>query len=120
MNLLETYQRKNRVILVFAPSPENEHYQQQLEHLSNEQEILERDLVLFHIFEEQDSLAGENRLSEKDSEELRQQLNVDKTNFAVVLFGKDGTEKQRWTEPVKSSELFALIDAMPMRKQEMR
>jgi adenine C2-methylase RlmN of 23S rRNA A2503 and tRNA A37 len=120
MNFLGTYQWKNRLVLVFAPSPEDEQYQEQLEHLGNEQEIFERDLILFHIFGEQGGFAGENRLSEKDSEELRQQFNIDKTSFAVVLIGKDGTEKRRWQEPVENSELFALIDAMPMRQQEMR
>lgn len=120
INLLETYQWKNRVVLVFAPSPEDVDYQQQLEHLSNEQELLERDLIIFHIFGKQDGLADGNRLSEKDSEALRQIFSIDTTSFAVVLIGKDGTEKHRWQKPVASSELFALIDAMPMRREEMR
>jgi hypothetical protein len=120
VNLLQNFKWKNRIMLVFTPSPEDEQYQEQLEHLGNEQEILERDLVLFHIFGEQGGFASETRLGEKDSEALRQQFHVDKTSFTVVLLGKDGTEKQRWAEPVESSELFALIDAMPMRQEEMR
>jgi hypothetical protein len=120
MNDLKSYQWKNRLLLIFAPSPESEEYQVQLEHLSNEQELLERDFVLFHIFGQQGGFAGENRLSEKDGVDLRETFEVDKAEFAVVLLGKDGTEKQRWQKPVESSELFSLVDAMPMRREEMR
>lgn len=120
MNLLESYQWKNRVVLVFAPSPEDEQYQEQLEYLSNENEILERDLILFHVFGAQGGFAGETRLSDEESTELRKTFNVGKSDFAVVLVGKDGTEKRRWQKPVESSELFALIDEMPMRQAEMR
>jgi hypothetical protein len=120
MNLLENYHWKNRVMLFFAPSPEDEQYQEQLEYLSNDQDLQERDLVVFHIFAEQGGFAGEQRLSEEESEAVRQPFAIDKQRFAVVLIGKDGTEKQRWQKPVESSEVFALIDAMPMRRQEMR
>jgi hypothetical protein len=119
MNDLKNYQWKNRLLLVFVPSPEDERYQQQLEHLGNEQELQERDLVLFHIFE-QGGFAGENRLSKEDSKALRQQFAVEKQSFAVVLLGKDGTEKQRWQDTVEASKVFALIDAMPMRQAETR
>ena len=40
--------------------------------------------------------------------------------FEAVLVGKDGTVKGRWNRPVTLPELFSLIDAMPMRRQEMR
>jgi Domain of unknown function (DUF4174) len=120
MSLLENYQWRNRLILVFAPAPEDELYQQQLEHLSNENELLERDLIVSHIFADQGGFTGKRRLSEEESETLREMFKVDKKTFAVVLIGKDGTEKQCWQEPVKSAELYSLIDAMPMRQEEMR
>ncbi|MEM7620524.1 MAG: DUF4174 domain-containing protein [Pseudomonadota bacterium] len=37
-----------------------------------------------------------------------------------MLLGKDGGEKLRKARRVTADELFALIDAMPMRQQEMR
>lgn len=40
--------------------------------------------------------------------------------FAVALIGLDGGEKQRWTEPVPAATLFAAVDAMPMRRRELR
>jgi hypothetical protein len=38
--------------------------------------------------------------------------------FLILLVGKDGTEKFRSKELTPAQELFALVDAMPMRKQE--
>lgn len=42
------------------------------------------------------------------------------TPFTFLLVGKDGSEKFRATEMVTRQKLFATIDAMPMRKQEMK
>ena len=39
--------------------------------------------------------------------------------FQAVLIGKDGGEKNRWTEPVNPQTIFAEIDRMPMRRSEM-
>lgn len=41
-------------------------------------------------------------------------------NFLAALIGKDGDVKGRWSKPVKTKKLFELIDAMPMRVEEMR
>jgi hypothetical protein len=45
---------------------------------------------------------------------------LDTAQFTVVLIGKDGSEKFRSHEPVGPAQLFALIDAMPMRQAELR
>jgi hypothetical protein len=63
---LKQYQWKNRLLLVFAPSPEDTQYQEQLELLNNDDELAERDLIMFHMFEADSGFAGETRLSEKD------------------------------------------------------
>ena len=51
---------------------------------------------------------------------LRGTLGVAEHGFAVVLVGKDGGVKKTWREPVGSEAIFAIIDAMPMRREEMR
>jgi hypothetical protein len=40
--------------------------------------------------------------------------------FSVVLIGKDGGEKLRRSTPLAPEELFAIVDAMPMRQAEVR
>lgn len=37
-----------------------------------------------------------------------------------VLIGKDGTQKRRWDLFPSNSDLYTIIDAMPMRRFEMR
>ncbi|NJL13025.1 MAG: DUF4174 domain-containing protein [Microscillaceae bacterium] len=39
--------------------------------------------------------------------------------FTLLLIGKDGGEKLRSPEALPPSQLFALIDAMPMRRREI-
>ncbi len=40
--------------------------------------------------------------------------------FTFLLVGKDGTEKLRSHILVTNEQLFAIIDAMPMRQREMK
>jgi uncharacterized protein DUF4174 len=40
--------------------------------------------------------------------------------FTVELLGKDGGVKARWSDVVGREELWARIDAMPMRRRELR
>ena len=41
-------------------------------------------------------------------------------HFEIVLIGKDGGEKFSSPEPITPDRLFEIIDAMPMRRDEMR
>ena len=51
---------------------------------------------------------------------LERMFKVKPGYFTVLLIGKDGGEKHRANQPVPAAEFFAMIDAMPMRQQEMR
>jgi hypothetical protein len=42
------------------------------------------------------------------------------TAFTVILVGKDGGEKLRLDSVLTTAKLFSTIDAMPMRKSEMK
>jgi hypothetical protein len=51
---------------------------------------------------------------------LREALGIAGRGFAAVLVGKDGGAKLRTSHPLDAAELFSVIDAMPMRRQEVR
>jgi hypothetical protein len=51
---------------------------------------------------------------------LRQRFGVTGDGFRALLIGKDGGDKLSSDEPLGADSLFPLIDAMPMRQQEMR
>ncbi len=55
-----------------------------------------------------------------DSTVLRRKLGLPATGFAVALVGKDGGVKEIWRDPVNPDRIFALIDTMPMRRDEVR
>ena len=51
---------------------------------------------------------------------LRSRFGISPGQFRVILVGKDGGVKLSSGSPVSAATLFALIDAMPMRRDEMR
>lgn len=51
---------------------------------------------------------------------LRRRLGLPEGAFRAVLVGKDGEAKITAAEPIPPERLFATIDAMPMRRDEMR
>jgi len=81
--------------------------------------ILDRDLIILEIFENGVSRIGDTPLSGKVATRMRRQFGVGAGEFWIILIGKDGTVKSRFFDPVSVLEIFSLIDAMPMRKQEM-
>ncbi len=112
---------QHRIVLIFAPSELEPAYQQQMQQWKAHSEgIRERDLELVEVLEVGESRVDGQPISRLSAVSLRQQFGVTPEEFAVVLVGKDGTEKQREQAPVDPTVLFRTIDAMPMRQQEMR
>lgn len=103
---LEQHQWKNRVLLFFTPSDNPTDWQTQQRILAKDKNGLqERDLLTYQI---------------KKGEQLWEKYNVPSDQFTVILIGKDGGEKLRQEEPLSLDKLYAIIDAMPMRRSEMR
>jgi len=99
--------QKNRMLLVFAPSPDHpELLRQRAFQQADADGYEERDL---HPVEVTDATA----------DALFSRYGVDPTKFTVILIGRDGEEKKRSDVALASAELFATIDAMPMRQAEM-
>ena len=51
---------------------------------------------------------------------LFKKYKVDAQPFTLVLIGKDGYEKYRTNKLLQPADLFSIIDAMPMRRSEMK
>jgi len=113
---LNSYQWKNRLLLVFAPSENHAAYQQQMRLFEGQKASFdERNLLVIEVLTE-----GVNRGKSQEAAKIRAQFNVSPEEFRVVLVGKDGTSKRRDNSPVSPKVIFETIDAMPMRQQEMR
>lgn len=111
----------HRVLLLFAPSREQANYLEQLEILGSDTEGLrERNIVVWLIVADQSPSLNGTIQSDLSSNAFRSRYRVPASDYAVVLVGKDGGVKLRQNAPVSLNELFELIDAMPMRQEEMR
>ena len=96
----------NRQLLIFGKEGNETLVQQQLQVLNAEPDALKERAIKITVVEK------DNALHKKYSAETGQ--------FAVILIGKDGTEKYRTNTLLQTKELFAVIDAMPMRRAEMK
>lgn len=115
---LSSYRWKNRLLLIFAPSTSGE-YEEQLRRFEGpEPDFEERHLLLGKFLEREDGELNGTTVSSEETAKLRDEFGVE--GFTVILVGKDGTEKYRTGEPVAAEEIFRGIDAMPMRRREMR
>ena len=96
-----------RPIVVFADSPQDPRFIEQMKFISEELvELAERDVV---VLTDTDPSARSA---------LREQLHP--RGFMLVLIGKDGMIKLRKPVPWDVRELTRVIDKMPMRQQEIR
>lgn len=118
---LSDYQWQHRILLVFAPSTDSSQYRQQMQAWQADAAGTdERDLKVMQILGTGQSQVDGRSLNSASAERLRQQFRITPEEFAVILVGKDGTEKQRSQTPIDLATLFRTIDGMPMRQQEMR
>jgi len=98
---------EKRPIIVFADSPNDPNFGQQMEFLEDlSEELAERDVIV---------------LTDTDpsvQSALRTQLRP--RGFMLVLIGKDGGVKLRKPFPWDVRELSRTIDKMPLRQREIR
>jgi hypothetical protein len=101
---LDAYRWQKRILLVFTPNEKQADYllQRTIE-ADNKAAFNERDLILITV----------------NDEKWYRQYGVKPTAFVVLLIGKDGSPKVRDTKPFTLSRLIKIIDAMPMRIDEV-
>lgn len=111
---LQQYLWRNRVLLVFASRADDPALAQQKTIIERSAAgVAERDLVLIAVPPEADTGAG-------PAARLRAKFGATAQGFRVVLVGKDGGAKFASSEPIEAERLVGVIDAMPMRRREMR
>jgi len=104
---LSDYRWENRPVVIFAPSEDDPKFTDALAALHLAQAGLDdRDVIV--LTDTDPSADGA----------LRDKLNAE--GFTMLLIGKDGGVKLRSNDIILPEELFATIDGMPMRQQEMQ
>lgn len=116
---LEQYRWKNRVLVVSARARgDNKLIALQDEVASMPEEFADRDMVLVTLLDSGTSTACERQLTSAEVAATRAVLGVQGGAFALRLVGKDGSIKLATESPTSITEIFALIDTMPMRQRE--
>ncbi len=110
---LDDFQWKNR-ILVLADTDANQKKLKTAYHLlkTHKKELEEREVIVLFFNDE--------RLFNANQETVDYNLNLPKNYRGYLLIGKDGGIKMREAYPLEPKKIFDRIDAMPMRRAEMR
>ena len=118
---LNQFQWKHRLLFIFAPDEGDAFFQAMQSDISTQSdEISERDLVVFKILENGPFYQENIQIDTRTAAAIRTTFAAPRGNFSCILVGKDGGIKLRQDSQVKLDEVFSLIDAMPMRREEMR
>ncbi|WP_340200324.1 DUF4174 domain-containing protein [Ascidiimonas sp. W6] len=115
---LSKHRWNNRLVLLVVQDSSNQLLQRQLEEFEKHKKGLEERKILVYMI-------APNGFKKEDeswnySEALFKKYNQNKTPFEVILLGLDGGIKARKKEIFYCRDLFAIVDAMPMRQNEIR
>lgn len=116
---LDTYQWKNRIILLKESDMESDWLKAQVKRLQSDMgKLNERQLLIFIISDELVYDIERNTV-DLDAQTIIQQYGLDTFN-GLALIGKDGGVKMKEAFIVNPKTIFELIDSMPMRQAEIQ
>jgi hypothetical protein len=116
---LEKHEWKSRLVLIHASELESDHYQRQMAILEKEKAGLEERKLLVYTFWKDKYRVGFGDTEWKMADKGFSEWTNPDSGFEILLIGLDGGVKLRQDEVIDAVTLFARIDAMPMRRQEL-
>ncbi len=120
LSAFSNYKWKHRPLLIFAESETNQPLAEQRRIVATSRVgLAERDVVVIWVIGNKAS-AELGPAPLMTAADLRSRYGVAVNAFRSVLIGKDGGVKLSSSEPLGTARLFATIDTMPMRRDEMR
>ena len=118
---LDDFQWHNRLLFLVAPdfsAPAVAQARAKLERRF--EDVVDRDLLVIQLFLDGQSLVGDRPITVSEAAQLRLELGIDSDEQLLVLIGMDGGVKRRAPLSTDVQEIFTQIDAMPMRRNEIR
>ncbi|MEM6515799.1 MAG: DUF4174 domain-containing protein [Bacteroidota bacterium] len=117
---LKEHEWKNRVVLILKNSSKNEIFENQLTVLKlNKDGLRERKIIVYSIEPTKYQRGTDPDENEFFSTKLYQKFNEQNKDFKIVLIGLDGFVKLEQSEFLPIETLFAKIDTMPVRRNEL-
>ena len=116
---LAQYQWQKRILVVSAPSEDDANLMQQQDDVAATlEEFADRDMVLVTLLDNAVSTTSDRELTTAEASAARAAVAARPGSFALRLIGKDGTVKLSSETATSMTEIYALIDTMPMRRME--
>ncbi|WP_462319622.1 DUF4174 domain-containing protein [Marinilabilia sp.] len=117
---LSQHEWKDRLLLVLTTENSKELYKEQMDLFKdNIAGLEERKLVIYSVMPEKYK-KGIQAEKWMESTRLNDRYREGGKKFEVILLGLDGRVKLRQSEILSIEKLFRTIDAMPMRRNELR
>ncbi len=111
------HQWKNRIIVFVSNDKESIESNYLINEIENDiAGLRERRLIIYKVLPKSYSINSDHF----DSKKLYDSLNPKKNNFKFILIGLDGRIKVEQSKPLSKKELYTIIDAMPMRRGELK
>jgi hypothetical protein len=118
---LGDYRWQHRLLVLVAPDATDVSVQQVRQSLAHHaDELADRNLLVLQLFLHDQSLVEGRPVSGTEAAGLRAELGVEQDARMLLLVGKDGLVKRRAALVTDLQVIFSQIDAMPMRRIEMR
>ncbi len=119
-DVLKQHYWQDRLLILAAPSANHPSLQQQRDTIAKRRDAIEdRDLRVYELVGNHGLRDGQP-ISSEDTAELRERFKLNQSDEALILVGLDGGEKRRAPLATPLSEFFLEIDAMPMRRADIR
>ena len=117
---LGQHQWRHRLLFLIAPESDDPDVSAQRRDIERQRDaMLDRDLRVFLLLPEH-GFVEDQALPARTVAKLRAQLGVMPEDRLLILIGKDGGEKRRSELRTNLRDIFLQIDAMPMRRDEVR
>jgi hypothetical protein len=117
---LEQHRWDYRLLLIHVDELESENYKNQMSILNKELAGLEERKIRVYTFWKDRYRVGFEETEWKMADKEFAGVTIPDSGFEVILRGLDGGVKLRQDSVIDTETLFARIDSMPMRRQEMR
>jgi hypothetical protein len=112
-------EERSRLLLIFAPDEQNKMLADQYQQLQRDMDEMDaQDVDVVYVVGDHMVKLPPPDMKTESADELRKHYHVDATGFRVVLIGKDGWEKARWSEPTTANKILNRAQDMPKPKSQ--
>ncbi|XP_040279725.1 sushi repeat-containing protein SRPX isoform X1 [Bufo bufo] len=124
VEFLDQFYEKRRLLVISTPTAADFYYRLQVGTLQQAQCGLDLRHVtvieLFGVYPTYIGRIGRRLLPPALGLQLRLLLRISERKYQMVVLDKHGVDKERYANPINNSDLFTLIDAFPLRRDEMQ